>query len=73
MVAEGAANWFGENSSLLASRRYTKCALNCSNSHSDGHSGVNTEFMWWLGESVSELVDEVEAVNKFVGRNGSDV
>jgi hypothetical protein len=29
--------------------------------------------MWWLGESVSELVDEVEAANKFVGQNGSDV
>ena len=38
-----------------------------------GHSGVNTEFAWWLGEPVSELVNEVEAANKFVGRNGSDV
>ena len=37
------------------------------------HSGVNTEFIWWLGEPVSELVDEVEAANKFEGRNGSDV
>jgi len=38
-----------------------------------GHSGVNTELMLWLGESVSELVDEVEAPNKFVGQNGFDV
>jgi hypothetical protein len=29
--------------------------------------------MLWLGESVSELVDEVEAANKFVGQNGFDV
>jgi hypothetical protein len=37
------------------------------------HSGVNTEFIWWLGEPVSELVDEVETANKFVCRSGSDV
>jgi hypothetical protein len=35
IVAAGMANWFGENSSLLASQRYTRCAWTCLNSHLD--------------------------------------
>jgi hypothetical protein len=33
------------------------------------HGSIYAEFMRWLRESVSELVDEVEAVDEFIRQN----
>ena len=37
------------------------------------HGRVQTEFLRWLKEAISELVDEIEAVGEFIRRDCSDV
>jgi hypothetical protein len=37
------------------------------------HGRVQTEFVIWLREAISELVNEAKAVGKFVRQDSSDV